>query len=491
MKVTKRKLSIFSLVMIPVCLLMAVGLFLLNRWHVELTVDAPEEQTLEYGSPFSIPSSSALLKGDFILRSGRALDVNQSGSVNTKQLGDYTLHYSAKWLFYTAEHSVTVHVVDTTPPTLQLVPDSFEYLLPGADYEEAGFSASDNADGDLTEQVQREVREDGVYYSVTDQSGNSTEAFRPIRYHDPVPPELTLRGESSVTLHVGDGFTEPGYSATDNLDGDITNQVTVSGSVDTGHVGSYTLRYSVKDSYGNQAEAERTVTVEKAPEPTPPAPQPTTPAPQPTTPTPNGKVIYLTFDDGPSQHTARLLEVLDKYNVKVTFFVVNYGYQEMIAKEAAAGHTVAIHSSSHDYDKIYASEDAYFADLNAMNEIIKAQTGAYSTMLRFPGGSSNTVSSFNPGIMTRLTQAVTDAGYQYYDWNVSSGDAGLTTDTDVVYQNVIDGVKNYNSSIVLQHDSKGYSVDAVERIIQWGLQNGYSFQPLTPSSPKAHHRINN
>ena len=126
-----------------------------------------------------------------------------------------------------------------------------------------------------------------------------------------------------------------------------------------------------------------------------------------------------------------------------------------------------------------------------MNEIIRAQTGSYSTMLRFPGGSSNAVSNFNPGIMTRLTQAVTEKGYQYFDWNVSSGDAGLTTDTNVVYQNVIDGVKNYNSSIVLQHDSKGYSVDAVERIIQWGLDNGYSFLPLTPSSPTAHHKIFN
>ena len=202
--------------------------------------------------------------------------------------------------------------------------------------------------------------------------------------------------------------------------------------------------------------------------------------------------IALTFDDGPiPEATPFVLDTLARYGIKATFFVVNYGYREMIAREAAAGHSVAVHSLTHDYQKIYASEDAYFADVRAMNEIIKAQTGSYSTMLRFPGGSSNRVSSFNPGIMTRLVQAVTDAGYQYYDWNVSSGDAGLTTDTNVVYQNVIDGIKNYNVSIVLQHDSKGYSVDAVERIIQWGLSNGYTFLPLTPSSPKAHHHLNN
>lgn len=472
-----RKLSVFFLVMVSVCLMATAGLFMLNRWRVELTIDGPEEQTLEYGSSFSPPPASALLKGDFILRSGRPLQITQTGSVNTKQLGDYCLHYTAKGLFYTAERSVTVHVVDTTPPVLTLVADSLESLSPGEDYQEAGYTAWDDADGDLTSQVQREIRKGGIYYHVTDRSGNSADAFRPISYFDAVPPELTLSGEVSATLQVGESFTEPGYSATDNVDGDITDRVTVSGSVDIWHAGSYTLHYSVMDSFGNLAEAERTVTVAAAPQPNPV--------------TPNGKVIYLTFDDGPSQHTERLLKILDKYNVKATFFVVNYGHQEMIAKEAAAGHTVAIHSYSHDYNKIYASEEAFFSDLDAMNEIIRAQTGSYSTMLRFPGGSSNAVSNFNPGIMTRLTQAVTEKGYQYFDWNVSSGDAGLTTDTNVVYQNVIDGVKNYNSSIVLQHDSKGYSVDAVERIIQWGLDNGYSFLPLTPSSPTAHHKIFN
>ena len=321
------------------------------------------------------------------------------------------------------------------------------------------------------------MRDDGVYYSVQDRSGNTAEAFRPLVYNDPIPPTLTLLGDQAPVLRVGTAFEEPGYEATDNLDGEITDRVSVSGAVDIWQAGDYPIRYEVTDSYGNTAEAVRTVRVEKAPQPDPSDP--------------GSKIIYLTFDDGPSQHTERLLGILAKYDVKATFFVVNYGYREMIGREAAAGHSVAVHSLTHDYQKIYASEDAYFADLQAMNEIVKAQTGSYTTMIRFPGGSSNKVSSFNPGIMTRLVQAVTDAGYQYYDWNVSSGDAGLTTDTDVVFQNVIDGVKRYNVSIVLQHDSKGYSVDAVERIIQWGLANGYTFLPLSPSSPKAHHHLNN
>lgn len=473
----RRRISSFTLVMIPVCLLTLVGLFLLNRWRIELQIDAPAEQTVEAGTFYTLPEATARLKGDLFLRGGETLEVVRSGSVDSAQPGDYVVSYHAEGLFETADRSICIHVVDTTPPTLELVPDEFDYLLPGTDYEEAGYRATDNLDGDLTAEVRREVRDDGVYYTVQDRSGNLAEAFRPLIYDDPVPPTLTLLGETEPVLRVGTAFEEPGYLAQDNFDGDITDCVSVSGEVDIWRAGTYPIRYEVIDSYGNAAEAVRTVTVEKAPQPDPSDP--------------GSKIIYLTFDDGPSQHTERLLAVLDKYGVKATFFVVNYGYREMIAREAAAGHSVAVHSLTHDYQKIYASEDAYFADLRAMNEIIKAQTGSYSTMIRFPGGSSNKVSSFNPGIMTRLVQAVTDAGYQYYDWNVSSGDAGLTTDTNEVYQNVIDGVKHYNVSIVLQHDSKGYSVDAVERIIQWGLSNGYTFLPLTPSSPKAHHRLNN
>ena len=203
------------------------------------------------------------------------------------------------------------------------------------------------------------------------------------------------------------------------------------------------------------------------------------------------RVCAMTFDDGPSKYTGELLDVLAKYNVKATFFVVNLGYTDLISRELSEGHSVGIHSASHRYSEIYASEEAYFADLQKVQDSITALGGKKTTLVRFPGGSSNTVSSFNPGIMTRLAQALTDMGYQYFDWNVSSGDAGETTSTDQVFENVVSGIRNRDVSIVLQHDIKGYSVAAVERIIVWGLANGYTFLPLEPTSPTAHHRINN
>jgi peptidoglycan/xylan/chitin deacetylase (PgdA/CDA1 family) len=127
-----------------------------------------------------------------------------------------------------------------------------------------------------------------------------------------------------------------------------------------------------------------------------------------------------------------------------------------------------------------------------MSDIITEQTGKRPKLLRFPGGSSNTISKkYCSRIMSVLTKAVSDQGYKYFDWNVSSGDAGGTTSTSEVYNNVISGIQSHDISVVLQHDIKLFSVNAVEDIIVWGLANGYTFLPLTESSPAIHHGVNN
>ena len=207
-----------------------------------------------------------------------------------------------------------------------------------------------------------------------------------------------------------------------------------------------------------------------------------------------GKVIYLTFDDGPSKHTEELLDILDRYQVKATFFVTN-GYPEYadcISEAARRGHSIGIHCYSHWYEKIYASEDAYLADMKKMDDIVFEQTGKRTKLMRFPGGSSNKVSKqYNRGIMTRLEIIIEGMGYHYFDWNVDSMDAVGTTETDQVAQNVISVLEKKNVAVVLQHDSHGYSVAAVEKIISWGLENGYVFLPLTEESPGFHHGIVN
>ena len=207
---------------------------------------------------------------------------------------------------------------------------------------------------------------------------------------------------------------------------------------------------------------------------------------------PVGGVIYLTFDDGPGPETPRLLEILDKYDAKATFFVVNTGFASTITEIAEHGHTLAMHTATHDFEKVYASEEAYFNDLHTIEAVVEKYSGEKPTLIRFPGGSSNTVSrTYSEGIMTRLTQMVEEQGYTYFDWNVDSNDAGTARTPEEVYFNVIRGCAKRESSVVLMHDIHSYTIDAVEDILIWGTNHDYTFQALTPDSPTSHHCINN
>ncbi len=207
----------------------------------------------------------------------------------------------------------------------------------------------------------------------------------------------------------------------------------------------------------------------------------------------NGRTIYLTFDDGPGPYTERLLDILKKHDVKATFFLTHVysQYESLIKREAKEGHAVAVHSYTHDYNKIYASTDAYWQDFNAMQEVIKAQTGAETKMFRFPGGSSNTVSKNTPGIMTELVKQAGEKGLSYFDWNVASGDAANNISGAEVLQNCKVGVANYKNAVVLCHDVKEYTVNVMDEFITWALSKGYTFAALTPESDGAHHRVNN
>jgi peptidoglycan/xylan/chitin deacetylase (PgdA/CDA1 family) len=368
---------------------------------------------------------------------------------------------------------------------ISLVSDRDHYTLPGQVYEEEGFSAMDGHDGDITHKVQRELTETEVIYTVTDASGNTAQLRRPIVYDDPVAPVLTLLGDTELTIDAGTQYTEPGYTATDNCDGDIKHLVNVVGNVNIWSAGTYTITYTVTDSYGNTTSATRTVNVK--------AKQTGGGDVGGTQVDGTGKVIYLTFDDGPTDYTLELLKVLEKYNVKATFFVTGSAKLDYLPMIAAGGHSIGLHSVTHKYNEIYASDDAFFSDLYKMQSLVEAKIGYKTWLMRFPGGSSNGVSKkYCTGIMTRLTKAVVDQGFHYFDWNVDSDDAGKAKTADEVFRNVTNGcAKNKSYSIVLQHDLKSFSVKAVEDIIIWGLANGFTFEKLTESSPGSHHPVNN
>ena len=459
-----------------------VFFFGINRFSLSVRLSGGPETELEYGEVFREPGTEVYLVGSRVFRSGIPVDaeVTSSGTVNLDLLGTYEITYQCEWGYWNASETRRVHVVDKTPPVITLNTVEEQLTIVGEPYVEEGYSAVDEYDGDLTDRVTA-VEQDGVVtYRVTDRSGNETVVQRQIRYYDPIVPTIVLTG-GTVSVPAGEDYAEPGYSAWDNGDGDITDWVEIFSDYNKYLAGTYKMTYVVSDTHGNTTTVEREIIV--------------TPREIPETVLPEGNIIYLTFDDGPSEHTRKLLEILQRNEVQATFFVCNRDQIDVLPEMVAQGHTVAVHSRTHNYGKIYTSVDAYFEDMLFMRNRIFELTGVQTELLRFPGGSSNTVSKFNPGIMTTLSRAVQDCGYAYFDWNVDSNDAGGAQTADEVFENVTKGVQwamnRYGFALVLQHDTQEFSIDAVERIIQWGKENGYTFLPLQKNSPTIHHDLNN
>ena len=478
----RKKLWKILIILLSLILLIAAGWFVLFRWNrftLVIRLRGEQNDTAQKGIYYEDPGADVKLVGTLFFKKGIDLDVRpqSSGEVNVSELGTYEIRYCASYLLWDATVIRSVQVQDSLPPSITLNSIPGHYTVHGEVYREEGYSAWDTADGDLTDKVIRQEQDGFVTYSVEDQSGNRTTVSRKILYVDLTAPELALLGDVSISMTAGEEFTDPGWTALDDISGDLSDRVKVTGFVDKYLAGSYQLTYTVKDGSGNCAEAYRTVLVEAKG--------------LPETVKPNGKVIYLTFDDGPGPYTDDLLRILDKYDAKATFFVVNTDYVDVVKDIVAQGHAIGIHSVCHDYGVIYESGESFFQDILAMQQIIYEKTGVMTYLMRFPGGSSNTVSRFNPGIMTYLTQAVEDCGFQYFDWNVDSMDAGGARDWEDVYENVIEGVEKRRISVVLQHDIKGFSVDAVEKILIWGKKNGYKFLALDMTSPTSHHGVNN
>ena len=509
----KRKIWPVVLIVLLVLVLLAVAVFAAkqamvwyeNEYFLEFKLLGDKELTLTYGAEFEDPGAQARFWGTNLLKDVQEVPVISEGAVDTSKVGTYELFYSTsiryRDLFWDQIQSGylkrIVHVVDENAPVITLNHIEGYYTLPGQTYVEEGYSACDGYDGDLTDQVAVTTDGETVTYKVTDSSGNTVVVTRTIFYDDPIAPEITLQGESQITITEGDAFTDPGCTASDNCDGDVTANIVVSGTVDPNIPGTYTLTYTVADAWGNEVSIQRTVVVEVKPT-EPPTEPPYVPPPPPKVPEeplpPNGKVIYLTFDDGPGRHTSRLLDVLAKYGVKATFFVIHTGYMDILPRMVQEGHTVAIHAYNHNYDVIYANDSAYLADLEKIQNEIYSYTGQTTTMVRFPGGSSNTVSRWtSPGIMTRMTQKLDELGYRYFDWNVDSNDAGGASSSYEVYCNVANTIakSSRSSFVVLQHDIWGFSVNAVEDIIVWGLANGYTFAALDMNSPSCEHKVAN
>lgn len=465
-------ISIVFLIIIP----LLFSTFLIKKFKVQ---EFEEEVTINLNSDFT-PLSGKVCYGNII--NCENPNVTQEGTVDKNTPGEYKIiyHYTIDSHEFTKEQ--IVNVVDKTPPSIEVLEENLFYCENG-NVKAYKAKAIDNYDGDISDKITRKIENGNIIFSVTDSFGNGISVSKKGILKDIEKPEIKVNGGEIVYIKLNDNYQEEGAEAYDNCDGNITDKIEITGNVDTKKEGIYEITYKIKDKSGNENTTTKEVIVYKEE--------------NKDGITNTKKQVYLTFDDGPGKYTNELLDILKKYNVKATFFVTNQplttGYDDIILRAYKEGHTIGLHSDSHDY-KIYTNKETYFNDLYKIQEKVKRITGSESFIIRFPGGSSNTISKNydnNSHIMSELSKAVEEKGFIYYDWNIVSGDAGETKDTNEIITNVISNLGKFETSMILQHDIKDYSIKAVPSIIEYGLTHGYEFLPITKDTPKIQHHINN
>lgn len=200
--------------------------------------------------------------------------------------------------------------------------------------------------------------------------------------------------------------------------------------------------------------------------------------------------VYLTFDDGPSENTGKILDILDDYNVKATFFVngrTDDHSKKMYKRIVDEGHTIGMHSDTHNYSQVYASLSSFKKDFFRIQDLIYDYTGVKSDLYRFPGGSSNQVSDTS---MSTLIRFLNKEHVRYFDWNVSSGDATSNEESsDEIIENVMRDVVKYKTSVVLMHDAatKDTTVKALPELIQRIQKEGDLILPIDENTRLIQH----
>ena len=465
----KSLFNVFMIILIILCIGVIGGFGYYYLVLPSIKLNGSSNVIVEYGSTYNE-------KGYISKHFGRDISskVKVKNNINLDKIGKYEVIYSVKNNGLSKNVVRKVSVVDTKKPKMS-IDSSDAYVCPGDEYIKEQVIATDNYDGEISNKVKVDIskEKDKVVYSVKDSSGNTESVTKNILYEDKENPIIKLNGSEIIYSFVGEQFNDPLYTVTDNCDGDFTNKVTVTGGVDIYNVGEYSITYTAKDNAGNVASVTRKVIVKKRDV---------------------VGTIYLTFDDGPKEGTTNvILDILKEEGVEATFFVTNSGPDYLIKRMYDEGHTVALHTASHNYQTVYSSVDAYYNDLYSVQERVKRITGYESKIIRFPGGSSNTVSrKYSSGIMTTLTQDVVNRGFKYYDWNLSSGDAaGGNPTANTIYNNVVNNLRKDRVNMVLMHDIKTYTRDSLRDIIRYGKNNGYTFEKITMDTTMIKQKVNN
>ena len=465
-KIKKRRVSkseyFINITVTLVLVLFTFALLFVPR----ITLNAPLKEIVNINSSYA--DKGITISNMF----GSKRIVKPLDKINTNKNRDYNINYTYKDNIFTYHISKEISVKDIEKPKIKLNGNLKEYYCPNGEYKEQGFSAYDNVDKDITDKVKVKKEKDKIIYIVFDSSGNKNEVVRKLIAKDVDSPSITLNGDDNIFLNLNEPYIEDNVTISDNCDSDLTSNIKITNDIDNTKVGDYRVTYEVSDSSNNKSKIVRNVKVRE---------------PLKT------NTIYLTFDDGPRDGTTDvILDILKEKGVKATFFVTMNGNDSLIKRIVDEGHSIGIHTASHKYDIIYASKDNYFNDLEQVHKRIYDITGVDSKLIRFPGGSSNTISKkYSEGIMSTLTKEVLNKDYQYYDWNVDSGDASFATNPHKLYNSVVNSISHDKYNVILMHDTKTYTRDALSNIIDYCLSNGYSFDSLDIDTMPIRQKLNN
>ncbi len=478
---SKNKIIILYVTMLLIIIILFVLLIIKPKiivYYNELEVN--NEINHEVFNKFNYPK----IKSKF-LNKDVSNQVVINGNIDENKVGTYEIQYNLKIFIYNIKKSIRVNVVDSIKPEIILNGDYESHACSIQSYKEDGFQATDNYDGDLTDKVSIQKDNDIIKYSVKDSSNNEVVITRKIIASDIESPKLKLNGKEIIRVPLNKKYEDEGVSVTDNCDTVIDN-IEIDNKVDYSKIGVYEIVYTATDSSNNTSSIKRYIYIYD---------------PQTEAKINVGKkgVIYLTFDDGPSIYTSKILDVLSKYNIKATFFVTNNGKDNVIKREFDEGHTVALHTATHSYKKVYKSVKDYFKDLESVQNRVYNITGEKPMIIRFPGGSSNTISkNYSKGIMTILTSEVLVRGYHYFDWTSAIEDAGSCSSKKseeekekCIYNYFVKGLSKKRSNVVLMHDIKSYTANKLEDMINYAIKEGYTFDKITMETEQIHHKVNN
>ncbi len=198
------------------------------------------------------------------------------------------------------------------------------------------------------------------------------------------------------------------------------------------------------------------------------------------------KVVYLTFDDGPSVITEKILNILKKENVPATFFVTGATTERgknLYLRMKEEGHSIGIHSYSHKYDEIYTSSEAFLKDFERLEEHLKNIVGETPKIFRFPGGSTN--STVNPEVIEEIKTKISEKGYVFFDWNsLAKDDKSTVSDAGEMFKNIIKSGGDRNRILILMHDDtiRTTAPDCIKAVIKHYRDKGYTFKALTENT---------